>query len=91
MLGHSPYGHRPPHPCNSGMEYTSFSPTRQAFVASSAKRCGLFGESHEEGAAGEARSGGGGRLLVWNRTPTCKQTAWNRYSPFQLLVKLRHA
>ena len=34
-------------PCNAGTEHVGFSPTRQALLASSAKRREVFGESHE--------------------------------------------
>ena len=62
------YGHRPSHPCmavvvwyrpshpyNAGTEHVGFSPTRQALLATSAKRRRVLGESHN-GMKGERRS-----------------------------------
>ena len=39
--------HSPSHPCNAGTEHVGFSPTRQISPALSAKRCEVFGESHD--------------------------------------------
>ena len=41
------YDHRPSHPYKAGKEHVGFSPTRQTFLAPSAKRREVEGESHE--------------------------------------------
>ena len=40
------YDHRPSHPYNAGTEHVGFSSTRQTWLARSAKRREVFGESH---------------------------------------------
>ena len=41
------YDHRPSHSYYAGTEHVGFSPTTQTFLAPSAKRREVFGESHE--------------------------------------------
>ena len=41
------HDHSPSHPYNAGTEHVGLSPTRQTFLAPSAKRREMFGESHE--------------------------------------------
>ena len=41
------YDHGPSHPYYAGTEHAGFSQTRRTLLASSAKRRGVFGESHK--------------------------------------------